>query len=68
MKQAVNPGEKNVLGRGTGKAESQGGTAGCVHVRTGNGGAGDKGKGEGGEVGRSPIKAWEELDSPSPCE
>lgn len=54
MKQAVNPGEKNVLGRGTSKAESQGGTAGCVHVRKGGGGAGDKGKGGGRRNGQEP--------------
>lgn len=27
---------------------------------------GTRGKGEGGEVGRSPVRTWEELDSPSP--
>lgn len=40
-------GEKNVPGRGSNKAESQRGTAGCVHARTGGRDAGDKGKGGG---------------------
>lgn len=40
-------GEKNVPGRGSNKAESQQGTAGCVHARTGGRDAGDKGKGGG---------------------
>lgn len=56
---SVNPGEKNVLGRGTSKAESQRQIAGCVsteerEVRT-------RVVREGSEVGRSPIRVWGEL-------